>query len=82
MSRKITGTVVSNKMDKTATVAATRLRWSPLYRKQYKITKKFMAHDEDNATQIGDTVEIEEAGKMSRHKRWRIANIVEKGPKV
>ncbi|MEX0748655.1 MAG: 30S ribosomal protein S17 [Candidatus Saccharimonadales bacterium] len=82
MARTLIGTVVSNKMDKTVNVAVTRLRNHPLYRKQYKITKKFLAHDEANACNIGDVVELQETRPTSKRKRWSVSKIVEKGPNV
>ena len=70
MIRKLQGTVVSNKMDKTVVVAVQRLVEHPLYRKKYTVTTKFKAHDEDNRCQIGDLVEITETRPISRDKRW------------
>ncbi|MEX0919797.1 MAG: 30S ribosomal protein S17 [Candidatus Saccharimonadales bacterium] len=76
--RLLTGVVVSNKMDKTVSVAVARLKVHPIYRKRYKITKKFLAHDEDNKCQIGDKVEISETRPLSKNKRFEVVKIVDK----
>ena len=77
--RKTTvGVVVSDKMDKTVVVAvADRVR-HPLYKKIVKRTVKFKAHDELNACGIGDKVEIMETRPLSKTKRWRVVEIIEK----
>ena len=72
------GIVSSNKMDKTITVVAEESRRHPLYGKSTKITKKFMAHDENNECQIGDKVKIMETRPLSKGKRWRLVEVVEK----
>ena len=74
--RQLQGTVVSNKMDKTAVVRVERLKAHPLYRKVMRLHRKFMAHDAENAAQIGDEVIIEECRPLSRHKRWQIVAVV------
>ncbi len=74
--RKLTGTVVSDKMEKTRVVAVTRMKRHPRYHKQYKITAKFKAHDETNAFKAGDVVVIEETRPISRDKRWKIVKKV------
>lgn len=76
------GIVVSNKMDKTVVVMVERLVQHPLYKKYIKRRKKFMAHDEQNACEIGDKVLIEETRPLSRHKRWRVKKILERAPKL
>ena len=76
--RTITGFVTSNKMDKTIVVAVEESRRHALYGKSEKITKKFMAHDEKNECQIGDKVEIMETRPLSKNKRWRLVEVVEK----
>ncbi|MDO5331272.1 MAG: 30S ribosomal protein S17 [Bacillota bacterium] len=76
--RTITGFVTSNKMDKTIVVAVEESRRHALYGKSEKITKKFMAHDEKNECQIGDKVEIMETRPLSKGKRWRLVEVVEK----
>jgi small subunit ribosomal protein S17 len=78
-NRKVrTGTVVSDKMDKTVVVAVETLVTHPLYRKQLKRTSKFKAHDENNECSQGDVVKIMETRPLSKDKRWRVINIVEK----
>ncbi len=73
MIRTLRGTVVSDKMDKTVVVAVNTVKEHPIYRKKYKVTTKFKAHDESNATKVGDLVEITETRPISRHKRWVVA---------
>jgi small subunit ribosomal protein S17 len=72
------GVVVSNKMDKTISIAVERRLKHPIYGKFVKKTKKFMAHDENNECQVGDLVRIMETRPLSRHKRWRLAEIIER----
>lgn len=72
------GIVTSNKMDKTIVVAAEESIRHALYGKSVKRTKKFMAHDEENACGIGDKVRIMETRPLSKNKRWRLVEIVEK----
>ncbi|NCB35777.1 MAG: 30S ribosomal protein S17 [Clostridia bacterium] len=72
------GVVVSDKMDKTIVVAITTRVRHPLYGKIVKRITKLKAHDEENACGIGDTVRVMETRPLSRDKRWRLAEIVEK----
>lgn len=72
------GVVSSNRMDKTITVNVERKVKHPLYGKFLKKTTKFHAHDEKNECSIGDTVKIMETRPMSKTKRWRLVEIVEK----
>jgi len=72
------GIVTSNKMDKTIVVTAEESRRHALYGKSQKISKKFMAHDENNECQIGDKVKIMETRPLSKNKRWRLVEVVEK----
>ena len=72
------GKVVSNKMQKSITVVVDRKVKHPIYKKFVSRTTKFMAHDEDNAANIGDTVRIMETRPMSKRKRWRLVEVVEK----
>ena len=72
------GKVVSNKMDKTVIVTVERRVSHGLYGKQVARTKKYYAHDEENAAREGDIVKIVETRPLSKLKRWRIAEIVEK----
>lgn len=79
VKRKATvGTVVSNKMDKTAVVAVEWKRSHPLYKKSMKRTSKFAAHDERNECRVGDSVRIVETRPLSRNKRWRVAQILQR----
>ncbi len=71
------GKVVSDKMDKTITVAVETYKMHPLYKKRVKYTKKFKAHDEENRAKVGDIVKIMETRPLSKHKRWRLVEIVE-----
>jgi small subunit ribosomal protein S17 len=73
-----TGLVTSNKMDKTITVAVERKVKHPIYGKFVKKTTKFHAHDEKNECTIGDTVRIMETRPLSKTKRWRLIEVVEK----
>lgn len=73
------GRVVSDKMDKTVVVAVDYLKPHPLYRKIIRKTNKFHAHDEENTCRVGDTVRIEETRPLSRTKRWRVVEIVQRG---
>jgi small subunit ribosomal protein S17 len=72
ITRKLTGTVVSDKMQKTRVVAVTSLKKHPKYLKYYKSTSKFKAHDENNEYHAGDKVFIEETRPLSKDKRWTI----------
>lgn len=72
------GVVVSNKMDKTVVVAAKFKEKHPIYGKFISKTKKYYAHDEKNDAQVGDTVLIMETRPLSKLKRWRVVEIVER----
>ncbi len=72
------GRVVSDKMDKTVTVAVETMKKHPLYGKRVKSTKKFKAHDEQNTAREGDLVEIMETRPLSKTKRFRLVSVVEK----
>lgn len=73
-----TGTVASNKMDKSITVLVERRIKHPMYGKFVKRSRKFMAHDENNECNIGDTVVIMETRTLSKNKKWRLIEILEK----
>jgi small subunit ribosomal protein S17 len=78
-NRKVrTGIVVSNKMDKTIVVAIETRVKHKLYGKIIKRTTKLKAHDEENICQIGDRVKVMETRPLSRHKRWRLIEVIEK----
>ena len=72
------GRVVSDKMDKTVVVAVERLTAHPLYDKRVQRTKRLKAHDETNQCQVGDKVRVVETRPLSKDKRWRVVEIVEK----
>ena len=72
------GTVISDKMDKTIVVAVKTKVLHPLYGKTVNRTPQFKAHDENNECGIGDTVRIMETKPLSKDKRWRLVEIVEK----
>ena len=76
--KQFTGRVVSDRMDKSITVLVERRFRHPLYGKYITKSSKFMAHDEENACHIGDTVMIKETRPLSRRKRWRVVEILEK----
>ncbi len=73
MIRTFQGTVVSDKMDKTVVVAVKTVKEHPIYRKKYHVTRKFKAHDENNAYKEGDLVEITETRPLSRDKSYQVA---------
>jgi len=72
------GVVVSDRMDKSIVVLVERRLKHPLYGKFVKLSKKFMAHDENNEAKIGDKVRIMETRPLSKRKRWRLVEILEK----
>ncbi|MBD3289978.1 30S ribosomal protein S17 [candidate division KSB1 bacterium] len=72
------GTVVSDKMDKSRVISVERFLRHPLYGKFVRKTSKFMAHDENNESHTGDTVRIMETRPLSKRKRWRLLEVVEK----
>ena len=72
------GVVVSDKADKTVTVQVARRFAHPLYGKQVGKTKKYRAHDENNEFMVGDTVRIIETRPLSKTKRWRVAELIER----
>ena len=78
LRKVMTGTVVSNKMDKTIVVAVETSVKHPIYGKIVKKTYKLKAHDEENQCQIGDRVKVMETRPLSKHKRWRLVEVVEK----
>ena len=76
--RTLTGRVLSDKMDRTVVVKVVRTHEHPRYHKVVKTTKKYKAHDENNACAVGDLVVIRESRPLSREKRWIVEEIVEK----
>ena len=73
-----TGVVVSNKMNKTVVLLTHRMTKHPLYKKYIKRRVRFKAHDEDNSCQVGDTVLVRETRPLSKDKRWKVVEILEK----
>jgi small subunit ribosomal protein S17 len=76
------GVVVSDKMDKTVVVSISKKIKHPKYKKFVQRRVKYKAHDERNDARIGDRVEIEETRPLSREKRWRVTQILERAPEV
>jgi small subunit ribosomal protein S17 len=72
IKRKLEGEITSDKMDKTVTVAVTSIKVHSKYKKRYKSTKKYKAHDDKNEHKIGDVVIIEQCRPISKDKCWRI----------
>jgi len=72
------GRVVSNKMDKTVVVAIERRMAHPIYKKVITRTTKLFAHDEENRSMVGDLVKVMETRPLSRNKRWRLVEVLEK----
>src|SRR3990172_7996992 len=77
--KSLTGTVVSDKMDKTVVVLVETTTRHPLYRKILKRSKRYLAHDDRLEAKPGDLVRILETRPLSRHKRWRVAEILQRG---
>ncbi|MDA8334445.1 MAG: 30S ribosomal protein S17 [Peptococcaceae bacterium] len=81
--RKVqTGKVVSDKMDKTVVVAVESLVRHPLYGRTIRRTNKFKAHDEENSCHTGDRVRIMETRPLSKEKRWRVVEVLERGHRI
>jgi small subunit ribosomal protein S17 len=78
MAKQITGTVTSDKGDKTIVITVRARKTHPLYRKQYTLNTKFMAHDEKNQAKVGDLVTIVETRPISDRKRFALERIVER----
>ncbi len=76
--RTVTGRVISDKMDKTVSVAIERVVKHPVYGKYMKRTTKVLAHDEDNSCRAGDKVSITECRPVSRRKAWRLVEVLER----
>ena len=82
LARTVTGTVVSNRMDKTITVLIERRVQHPVYGKVVRRSSKIHAHDEENACSIGDTVTVSECRPLSKTKTWMLKSIDEKAREV
>jgi len=79
MARTITGRVVSDKADKTIVINVTTRKTHPLYKKQYTVNTKYMAHDDKNQAKVGDVVTVSETRPLSRRKNFTLTKIVERG---
>ena len=79
---QVTGTVVSDKMDKTVVVSVERQVRHAVYGKSQKKTSKFVAHDKGNEAKVGDTVAITESRPLSRRKRWIVTRVVAKRQEI
>ena len=79
---ELQGVVVSDKMQKTVTVAVERRVQHPVYGKTQKRTSTFLAHDEKDEARVGDKVAIVESRPLSRRKRWTVTRILERAPEV
>jgi len=77
MARTITGVVISDKADKTIVITVQTRKTHPLYKKQYTVTSKFMAHDENNEAKQGDKVVIAETRPLSKRKRFTLQSVLE-----
>ena len=78
MAKTIVGTVSSDKVDKTIVVTVRTRKTHPIYRKQYSVSKKFMAHDENNEAKLGDKVSIVETRPLSARKRHTLEKVLER----
>jgi len=72
IKRKFKGVVVSDKMNKTRTVSVESVKVHPIYKKRYKVNKKYKVHDEKNLYKVGDKVDFQECRPLSKDKRWRM----------
>lgn len=72
MAKKLKGKIVSDKMDKTVIVEVSTLKKHPIYKKRFKSSKRYKAHNPENTHKAGEVVIIEETRPMSRDKRWKI----------
>jgi len=77
--RRLVGRVRSDKMDKTVVVEVVRFKMDPVYKKYLRVRKRYQAHDAENQYRVGDRVEIEEHRPLSKHKRWKVVNLIERG---
>ena len=79
MAKTITGTVVSDKGDKTIVINVVTRKTHPLYKKQYTVKTRYMAHDEKNDAKVGDVVMVSETRPISRRKHLNLTKIIERG---
>lgn len=80
MAKTFTGVVSSDKADKTIVVTVQARKTHPIYKKQYSVSKKFMAHDENNEAKAGDKVSISETKPLSKRKRFTLDKVIERAP--
>lgn len=79
MAKKIfQGKVTSDQMDKTIVVEVNRIKVHPLYKKRYRVSKKYKVHDEKNEAKVGDKVAFKECRPISKDKKWRLVEIIKK----
>lgn len=78
MAKQLTGTVTSDKVDKTIVITVRARKTHPLYKKQYTVNTKFMAHDQKNEAHVGDLVSIVETRPISRRKHFKLGQILER----
>jgi small subunit ribosomal protein S17 len=76
--RRLIGRVRSDKMDKTVVVEVVRFKLDPVYKKYLRVRKRYQAHDEENTYRVGDQVEIVEHRPLSKNKRWKVINLIER----
>ena len=76
--RVLTGTVIADGMDKTVVVEVVSTKSHPVYKKRYRTTKKYYVHDEENQCGVGDRITIAETRPLSKTKRWRVLDIVQR----
>jgi len=82
MRKVLTGRVVSDKMDKTVVVAVETLVRHPMYQRIIRRTRKFKAHDEGNSCRVGDRVKVMETRPLSKEKRWRVVEILDRAEQI
>jgi small subunit ribosomal protein S17 len=80
--KRLIGEVVSSKMDKTVVVEVNRTRRHPLYGKVVRVSKRYKAHDEENACLMGDQVRIVESRPYSKEKHWRVEEILQRAAQI
>ena len=80
--RRLKGIVVSNKMSKTVVVSVERLKIHPLYKRRFRVHKKYKAHDPKGEYKVGDQVVIEECRPISKEKRWRVVKSINQKSKI
>lgn len=80
--KELVGVVTSAKNDKTRTVTVETVKMHPLYKKRFKTTKKYYIHDENNESQLGDTVKIRQSRPLSKLKRWTLVTITKQAVQV